>query len=148
MPESKQPLALPVSGPFSALHNVMTSAQNIPPQVLLTYNGNKKAYGREKLKDLGFNASIRRHYASCAMLLRTFVSQALAKIFRVDFGATPAGPRGSDRILYATFYRTHGHDDGGDRVPFNEDSWEELIGNIAKIELVDPFRLNQVSLLM
>lgn len=72
--------------------------------------------------------------------------QGVAKIFRVDFGATATGARASDRILYATFYRTHGHDDNGHRVPFNEDSWAELIENIAKVELVDPIGWKQVRL--
>jgi hypothetical protein len=61
---TKRPLALPTqpgAGPFGGLDNAIAVAHRIPPQVLLIYNGIKKAYGREKLKELGFNVGLLRH---------------------------------------------------------------------------------------
>jgi hypothetical protein len=82
MPEAvKQSLALhsqPISGLFGALDNA--AVQRIPPQVLLVYSGMKKAYGRQRLKDLGFNVSLRYLYRHLVVIFRKLVTGACEDI--------------------------------------------------------------------
>jgi len=90
------------------------------PQVIVVYKNNKRAYGRAYLKSLGYR------WALCK----------LREQYGLRNGKAPE-PTWETKAL-ATFARTHGHNDR-DAVILDEASWDELIDNVAKIEL-DPHR--------
>lgn len=56
-------------------------------------------------------------------------------MLREQFGLRNGKPEPTwEKTALATFARTHGHNDR-DAVILDEDSWDELIENVAKIEL-------------
>lgn len=67
----------------------------------------------------------------------------LREQFGLRNGITPE-PTWEKKAL-ATFVRTHGHNDR-DAVILDEGSWDELIDNVAKIELDPHFAFGSISL--
>ena len=56
-------------------------------------------------------------------------------MLREQFGLRNGKPEPTwEKTALATFARTHGHNDR-DAVILDEDSWDELIENVARIEL-------------
>jgi hypothetical protein len=43
---------------FGAFEKAISTAKSIPPQVVITCYGRKKAYGRERLKKLGYSVGV------------------------------------------------------------------------------------------
>ena len=43
---------------FGAFEKAMTTSKTVPPQVVISCYGRKKAYGRERLKQLGYTVCI------------------------------------------------------------------------------------------
>lgn len=117
----------------------------VAPHIIVSYRDTRRAYGRAWLKSLGSGVS--RYSPNVPMdntsdeifgssLFYQLALWTLRQQFGLRRGTFEDSEQSWDTRVLVTFSRTHGRDD---RCAFtlHDASWDELIDNVAKIEL-DP----------
>ncbi|KAI9571616.1 hypothetical protein HD554DRAFT_2016521 [Boletus coccyginus] len=120
-PEPQLPtLPADVVSAISVLHQFVTSAQQLPPQIIVTCRNERRAFGRAALQAMSYRKAVDLFIHRFATKDDWWIS---------EFKYKP------DVTIYARFYRLHGEEDDG-MVQLDERGWSELVGNAVKLTVV------------
>ncbi|KAF8547612.1 hypothetical protein OG21DRAFT_1424463 [Imleria badia] len=121
-PSESQLPALPadVVSAITVLHQFVTSAQQLPPQVIVTCRNERRAFGRAALQAMSYRKVV-------DLFIHRFATKDDWWISEVRYKPEVS--------IYARFYRLHGEEDDG-MVQLDERGWSELVGNAVKLTVV------------
>ncbi|KAN0091442.1 hypothetical protein V8E55_005008 [Tylopilus felleus] len=119
--ESQLPtLPADVVSAISVLHQFVTSAQQLPPQVIVTCRNERRAFGRSALQAMSYRKAVDLFVQRFATKDDWWISEYRYK---------------PEVTIYARFYRLHGEEDDG-MIIIDEKGWPELVGNAVKLTVV------------
>ncbi|KAH0828101.1 hypothetical protein J3R83DRAFT_3760, partial [Lanmaoa asiatica] len=121
-PSETQVPTLPadVVSAITVLHQFVTSAQQLPPQVIVTCRNERRAFGRAALQAMSYRKAVDLFIHRFANKDDWWISEYRYK---------------PEVSIYARFYRLHGEEDDG-MVLLDEKGWSELVGNAVKLTIV------------
>ncbi|KAH7928955.1 hypothetical protein BV22DRAFT_1110211 [Leucogyrophana mollusca] len=120
--QSSQAPTLPgdVIAAIATLHDYVSAALSIPPQVIVTCRDERRAFGRAALQAMSYRKAVDMFISRFATKDDWWIS---------EFRYKP------EVSIYARFYRTHGEEDEG-LILLDERGWSELMGNVVKLSIV------------
>ncbi|KAH7916589.1 hypothetical protein BJ138DRAFT_1139407 [Hygrophoropsis aurantiaca] len=120
--QSSQGATLPddVVTAITTLHNYVSAALSMPPQVIVTCREERRAFGRSALQAMSYRKAVDMFISRFATKDDWWIS---------EFRYKP------EVSIYGRFYRTHGEDDEG-LILLDERGWSELVGNVVKLTIV------------
>ncbi|EGO25996.1 hypothetical protein SERLADRAFT_437725 [Serpula lacrymans var. lacrymans S7.9] len=120
--QSSQAATIPqdVVAALTTLHDYVSSSLALPPQVIATCRGEKRAFGRNALQTMSYRKAVELFINRFATKDDWWIS---------EFRYKP------EVSIYAMFYRTHGEEDEG-LVLLDERGWPELVGNAVKLNII------------
>ncbi|KAH7889034.1 hypothetical protein F5I97DRAFT_1857704 [Phlebopus sp. FC_14] len=105
---------------ITALHDFVSASLQMPPQVIVTCRGARRAFGRAALQAMSYRKAVDLFIQRFATKDDWWISEYRYK---------------PEVSIYARFFRTHGEDDEG-MVLIDERGWAELVGNAVKLTIV------------